>query len=334
MSGFDRQWARGGHVYFELVEKDPADPSSAVSQISMVIWRGTRGRLQAQLAQLGGPGSRARRPAGHLRGHAQLLHAARAPLADRGGRGPRGQPWRPQAGPRAPAAPARGRGPAGAQRQAAPGRRAAAPGARDQRGECGLSRFHEGAGPGGHRLSAQLPGRPRARERAGGLAAGRLRLAGQARGALRRRRPHPRRGQPQRSGRLRRRAAGARHRGLCPLPVLTGIGHEIDRSVADEVAQRAFKTPTAVAQFLVQRVEDWLARLEQRAEGGAARGREAASRREPAPGAPGARPGGGGPAPALPAAGAPGATAPPPCPCSSARGCASRACVSRRASSA
>ena len=39
-----------------------------------------------------------------------------------------------------------------------------------------------------------------------------------------------------------------------PVPVLTGLGHEIDRSVADEVAHRAFKTPTACAAALVERV--------------------------------------------------------------------------------
>ena len=32
-----------------------------------------------------------------------------------------------------------------------------------------------------------------------------------------------------------------------PLPVLTGLGHEIDRSVADEVAHTALKTPTATS---------------------------------------------------------------------------------------
>jgi exodeoxyribonuclease VII large subunit len=37
----------------------------------------------------------------------------------------------------------------------------------------------------------------------------------------------------------------------CPVPVLTGIGHEIDTSVADAMAHRAFKTPTALAEFLV-----------------------------------------------------------------------------------
>jgi len=37
----------------------------------------------------------------------------------------------------------------------------------------------------------------------------------------------------------------------CPLPVFTGIGHERDESVCDQVAFQAFKTPTAVAGFLV-----------------------------------------------------------------------------------
>ncbi len=36
-----------------------------------------------------------------------------------------------------------------------------------------------------------------------------------------------------------------------PLPVLTGIGHEIDESIADRVAHRALKTPTACASFLI-----------------------------------------------------------------------------------
>jgi exodeoxyribonuclease VII large subunit len=42
---------------------------------------------------------------------------------------------------------------------------------------------------------------------------------------------------------------------LMPVPVLTGLGHEIDRSVADLVAHTALKTPTMVAEFLVRRVE-------------------------------------------------------------------------------
>ena len=46
-----------------------------------------------------------------------------------------------------------------------------------------------------------------------------------------------------------------------PLPVLTGIGHDKDTSVADMVAYTALKTPTAVAGWLVERmarVEGWL----------------------------------------------------------------------------
>lgn len=38
-----------------------------------------------------------------------------------------------------------------------------------------------------------------------------------------------------------------------PLPVLTGIGHEVDYTVLDMVAYKALKTPTAVADFLIER---------------------------------------------------------------------------------
>ena len=41
---------------------------------------------------------------------------------------------------------------------------------------------------------------------------------------------------------------------MSSLPVLTGLGHEVDRSVADDVAHSALKTPTACAGALVQRV--------------------------------------------------------------------------------
>ncbi len=41
---------------------------------------------------------------------------------------------------------------------------------------------------------------------------------------------------------------------VAPVPVLTGLGHEIDQAVADLVANAAFKTPTKVAEFLVERV--------------------------------------------------------------------------------
>jgi len=36
-----------------------------------------------------------------------------------------------------------------------------------------------------------------------------------------------------------------------PLPVITGIGHDKDTSVTDMVASKSFKTPTAVADFLI-----------------------------------------------------------------------------------
>ncbi len=38
-----------------------------------------------------------------------------------------------------------------------------------------------------------------------------------------------------------------------PLPVLTGIGHERDESIADMVAHTRLKTPTAVAEFIIAR---------------------------------------------------------------------------------
>ena len=41
---------------------------------------------------------------------------------------------------------------------------------------------------------------------------------------------------------------------LHPLPVLTGIGHQRDESVCDVVAYKALKTPTAVAEFFIQRL--------------------------------------------------------------------------------
>lgn len=39
-----------------------------------------------------------------------------------------------------------------------------------------------------------------------------------------------------------------------PVPVLTGLGHEIDLAIADRVAHTALKTPTKVAELLVERV--------------------------------------------------------------------------------
>jgi len=49
--------------------------------------------------------------------------------------------------------------------------------------------------------------------------------------------------------------------GLYPIPVLTGIGHEIDKSLLDLVAWQSCITPTDTAKFLLQRVEDAESRM-------------------------------------------------------------------------
>ena len=49
----------------------------------------------------------------------------------------------------------------------------------------------------------------------------------------------------------------------CPLPVVVGVGHEIDRSVADEVAHTSAKTPTATAAVLVDAVRQFEAAVEE-----------------------------------------------------------------------
>lgn len=41
-----------------------------------------------------------------------------------------------------------------------------------------------------------------------------------------------------------------------PIPVLTGIGHEKDESIADMVAHTRLKTPTAVAEFLISKFDE------------------------------------------------------------------------------
>jgi len=56
--------------------------------------------------------------------------------------------------------------------------------------------------------------------------------------------------------------AVARAIAACRVPVITGIGHEVDRSVADEVAHTAAKTPTACAQLLVGRVGELVSGLD------------------------------------------------------------------------
>lgn len=47
-----------------------------------------------------------------------------------------------------------------------------------------------------------------------------------------------------------------------PYPVVCGIGHEVDRTVVDEVAAVSMKTPSAAGEWIVARVADFAARLE------------------------------------------------------------------------
>ncbi len=54
------------------------------------------------------------------------------------------------------------------------------------------------------------------------------------------------------------------HLAQFPLPVLTGIGHDKDQSVADLVAAVSLKTPTAVAVYLKEQIESFDARLDER----------------------------------------------------------------------
>lgn len=50
---------------------------------------------------------------------------------------------------------------------------------------------------------------------------------------------------------------------LCqfPIPLITGIGHERDDTVCDMVAHQKLKTPTAVAEFIIDRVADFQDKL-------------------------------------------------------------------------
>ena len=65
----------------------------------------------------------------------------------------------------------------------------------------------------------------------------------------------------------------AAHIAQFPLPIITGIGHERDETVADLVAHTKMKTPTAVAEFLIdglttydERMESYLQRIVNRTE--------------------------------------------------------------------
>ncbi len=48
----------------------------------------------------------------------------------------------------------------------------------------------------------------------------------------------------------------ANHVAQFPIPILTGIGHDKDESVTDLVAKHSLKTPTAVAEYLINRYLD------------------------------------------------------------------------------
>lgn len=49
------------------------------------------------------------------------------------------------------------------------------------------------------------------------------------------------------------------------LPVIVGVGHETDRSIADDVAHAAAKTPTACARFFIDHIDHFVARVDQAA---------------------------------------------------------------------
>ena len=55
----------------------------------------------------------------------------------------------------------------------------------------------------------------------------------------------------------------AAHCAQFPIPVITGIGHERDDSIVDLVAHTRMKTPTAVAAFLISRMDEQAEQLEE-----------------------------------------------------------------------
>jgi len=55
----------------------------------------------------------------------------------------------------------------------------------------------------------------------------------------------------------------ANHVAQFPIPVLTGIGHDQDDSVVDMVAHTRLKTPTAVADFIIEKVKDYETTIDQ-----------------------------------------------------------------------
>ncbi|HNW52181.1 MAG TPA: exodeoxyribonuclease VII large subunit [Prolixibacteraceae bacterium] len=55
----------------------------------------------------------------------------------------------------------------------------------------------------------------------------------------------------------------ASHIAQFPLPVLTGIGHEKDDTITDQVAHTRLKTPTAVAEFLIGKYDEAASEIEE-----------------------------------------------------------------------
>ncbi|MBN2170821.1 MAG: exodeoxyribonuclease VII large subunit [Candidatus Krumholzibacteriota bacterium] len=261
VTGFQRSWRRGGHVYFELEERDPADPDRSLAKIAAVLWRGLRARLQADVAVLGGP-------EGALDDQQLFLEVSVNWWAQGGRLSLQVESIDVEAS-------------LGAQRldRERVLRLLTAEGLLDRNRSLALpavplrlglitslesAAYHDflkelGLAGVGFRVLCR-DARVQGPEQEGDMLAA---LASLGRRAAELDALVLIRGGGSRSDLQGFDSEGlARAIAASPLPVLTGIGHEIDRSIADEVAHTALKTPTAVAQFLVQRVEDWLAGME------------------------------------------------------------------------
>ena len=70
----------------------------------------------------------------------------------------------------------------------------------------------------------------------------------------------------------------ARAVAAAPVPVITGIGHEMDRTIADEAAAIAEKTPSAAGEWLVSTVGQFASRLDRARDHIGREGREALRR--------------------------------------------------------
>ena len=264
VTGFQRSYARGGHVYFELHERDPADETRDVARIAMVIWRGVRQRVHRDIEALGGQGGalddqqvyfevsvnfwvqggrlsllvegvdvEASLGAQKLDRERILRLLAAEDLLERNRRLALA-PVPLRLGLITSLESAAYHDFLKELSQSGIGFRVACVDARvqgpEQEGDMltAFARFTEHAQDWDAVVLI----------RGGGSRADLMGFDGEAL---------------------------ARAIAVCPLPVLTGIGHEIDRSIADEVAHHALKTPTAAARFLVGRVEDWLTGLEETA---------------------------------------------------------------------